>query len=124
MGKKPVIEFVSYDGAYPNLCAGKLVVKINGKEVSFGQTKKFWDWEKDEILADYPKFWCSGGSVGFDENYSEMVCNGCPWELAWDSKEGEKFYKKDYPARIWKLIPDILNVMNENVYGGCCGGCV
>jgi hypothetical protein len=30
------IEFVSYNGAYPNLCRGKLVVKIDGKEVSFG----------------------------------------------------------------------------------------
>jgi hypothetical protein len=30
------IEFVSYNGKYPNLCSGKLTVKIDGKEVSFG----------------------------------------------------------------------------------------
>lgn len=26
-----MIEFVSYDGKYPNLCSGQLVLKINGQ---------------------------------------------------------------------------------------------
>jgi hypothetical protein len=108
------IEFVSYSGKYPCLCSGKLVVKIDGKEVSFGYTTKLFDGDD---IADYPKFWCSGGSVSFDENWNECVIPYCDWEMAGP-------IEKHYPPEIFKLLPDILKVMNENVDGGCCGGCV
>lgn len=111
------IEFISYNGAYPNLCNGKLIVKIDGKEVSFGRTTKLFSWEKDEDLADYPRFWRSGGGVSFDEDWMEFVDGPCDWEMSSPSK-------KDYPPEIWKMLIDILKVMNENVPGGCCGGCV
>lgn len=45
-----MVEFVSYNGRYPNLCSGKLVLHIDGKEVEF---------------PDYCM--CSGGSVWFDD---------------------------------------------------------
>ena len=32
-----MVEFVSYDGAYPNLCAGQLVLKINGQVREFSR---------------------------------------------------------------------------------------
>jgi len=66
-----MVEFVSYDGKYPCLCFGKLVVKIDGKEVSFGCSDD----------CDYYKFWNSGGSCGFINNYSESYINCEPWEL-------------------------------------------
>lgn len=31
----PIVEFVSYDGAYPSLCAGTLVLRIAGELVTF-----------------------------------------------------------------------------------------
>ena len=111
------IEFISYNGSYPNLCGGKLVVKIDDKEVSFGQTTKFWSWEKEEDLADYPRFWCSGGSASFDEDGDVEVIGYCDWEMSAP-------IEKDYPPEIWKILPYILEVMNENVIGGCCGGCI
>ena len=111
------IEFVSYNGAYPNLCYGKLVVKIDGKEVSFGKINKFWSWEKAEDLADYPRFWCSGGSINIKmDYYSDYNIEHGDWEMIGS--------EKDYPSEIWKLLPDILRVMNENVECGCCGGCL
>ena len=109
------IKFISYSGKYPNLCSGTLVVEIDGKKVIFGWTEPD-NWMNEE-KADYPRFWCSGGGVSFDEDWMEYVDSYCDWEMSSPSE-------KDYPPEIWKLLPDILKVMNENVDGGCCGGCV
>ena len=111
-----MVKFVSYDGAYPNLCSGTLVVEIDGRRVSFG--KQFlWEWEKKEGIkpADYPHFWCSGGGVSFDEDWSETVDRG-EWELSFD--------EKDFPKEIVALMPELIKAFNENVPEGCCGGCV
>lgn len=57
-----MIEFISYDGTFPNLCRGELVLRINGKEVNLGCCL------------------CSGGSVWFDNNWEAYVENG-PWSV-------------------------------------------
>lgn len=50
------LEFISYDGGYPNLCRGNLIMELDGKELKF------------------PKYCLSsGGSVWFDDNWSENV---------------------------------------------------
>ena len=97
------VEFVSYDGTYPNLCSGTLVVKIDGDEVSFG-----WNG------CDYPPFWISGGSVSFTKDWDEVVSQG-EWEIS-DSN--------DFPPNIKAALPDLIRLMNEHVPHGCCGGCV
>ena len=56
------IEFVSYNGEYPCLCMGTLVLKINGKEYS------------DFSL-------CSGGGCGFRNDYSDEWISHGPWEV-------------------------------------------
>jgi len=101
------VKFVSYDGAYPNLCSGTLVLEIDGKKVSFGYSYK--------APVDYPSFWCTGGSVRFDEDWIEDVSHG-EWELSANERE--------YPKEIFELLPECIKVMNENVPEGCCGGCV
>ena len=53
-----VVEFVSYDGKYPNLCIGELVLKIDGEIVSLGRCL------------------CSGGSVWFDDDCAEHIDEG------------------------------------------------
>lgn len=54
-----MVEFVSYDGDFPNLCSGTLVLRIDGEKVMF------------------PKYcMCSGGSVRFDEHWNGCVDNG------------------------------------------------
>lgn len=59
------IEFIAYDGGYPNLCHGNLILKIDGNLVEF-----------NNVLE-------SGGQVGFDENWEEYVVPG-DWSV--DSK--------------------------------------
>ena len=55
------VEFISYDGEYPNLCGGTLILKIDGEEVTFPE-------------------YCmsSSGSVWFDEEWDEHIEEG-PW---------------------------------------------
>ena len=86
---------IKYDGKYPNLCSGKLVVIINGKE-----------W----IFPDYCLM--SGGSVTFDKNWSERVTQA-PWSVV------------DWPENFPEDLKDVvLDEINEKITWGCCGGCV
>ena len=109
---KPSIEFVSYTGAYPNLCRGILTVKVDGKQYRFGY---YWCDDVDKNLLD--PFWCSGGACGFDDDWNAEVGQG-----DWVMYDGVK--KDKYPEEIRDRLEDILEVMNQNVPGGCCGGCL
>lgn len=113
------LEFVEYTGRYPNLCSGRLFVKIDGKLVSFGDYCLGEKGETDDTnVPNYPEFWRSGGYVSFDKDWNEDVGEN-DWELriyAWDE---EKF-----PNNVKKLLPKLLKLFNKNVPHGCCGGCV
>lgn len=97
------VEFVSYSGKHPSLCIGLLVVKINGKQVSFGYG------------GDYRTFWESGGCAGVDDELDEFCTEG-DWILEAD--------RASYTDEIWELMPKLIKVMNDNVEHGCCGGCI
>ena len=60
---------VDYDGKYPATCMGKLIIKVDGKEI-------------------YNKEYCcnSTGRVWFDKDWNSHIDEG---ELIWD--EAEKF---------------------------------
>lgn len=89
------VSFVSYDGAYPNLCSGTLILAVDGVSIQFPS-------------------WClsSGGSVSFDEDWNEDVTEG-EW--------GVSDWPEDFPD---ELKDEALSVINENIHYGCCGGCV
>lgn len=55
---------IKYDGSYPNLCSGNLIVVVDGEE-----------W----VFPDY----CmeSGGSVWFDDNWDEHIKHG-EWSIS------------------------------------------
>lgn len=92
------VEFVSYDGEYPNLCSGLLVIKVNGK------------------LYELRHFLSSCGKCYFNDDGNEIVTKG-DWEIS------EYKLETYYP----ELIPfkeEIEKVVNENVEKGCCGGCL
>ena len=88
---------IQYDGEYPNLCSGNLIVTINGKEWHF-----------------VPHALHSGGCVSFDDNWSETVTAGA-WDI-WDD---------DWPANFPNELKDeVLKAINNEIPWGCCGGCV
>lgn len=88
-----MIEFVSYNGKFPNLCRGTLVIKVNGEEIS---------------LENYL---ISGGRCWFDKDWVDHVEKG-NWRIS------------KLPDDLEQYRDEILEVVNENVPHGCCGGCI
>lgn len=97
------VKFIDYTGEWPNLCSGILILEINGKIYKFGYNQ------------EYPSFWSSGGSCGFNDriNWESYVTSG-EWEIDVD----------DLPEELKKYAPEIDRVFNDNVKWGCCGGCL
>ena len=123
-GNPQYVQFDTYHGRYVEISAFALhnidvsLRRIaKSLEAMAGKTKEFWGWEKEDELAEYPSFWVSGGCCGFDGDYSESYV--CPGD--WEMEDG--IHEKDYPNEIWNLLPKILELMNDNVPCGCCGGC-
>jgi hypothetical protein len=86
---------VSYDGEYPNLCRGTLILNLDGKDVVFP-----------------PYCLSSGGSVWFTADWQEVVESG-EWSIS--------DWPKDFPRELYSLAEQLVN---DNVSPGCCGGCV
>jgi len=87
---------ISYDGKYPNLCSGHLIVTI------------------DDIKWDFGNYCLSsGGSTYFTDNYSEEHVTHGDWSI--------HTWPDNFPD---DLKEDTLKVINDNIRQGCCGGCL
>ncbi len=88
---------IEYDGSYPNLCSGHLIVHIDDTKYDFG-------------------CYClsSGGGISFDADFSEIVTSG-PWTLVEDS------IPSDFPK---DRLPELRNLIDSEIPQGCCGGYV
>ena len=92
------LKFISYDGTWPNLCSGKLTVELDGK------------------LIEFPKYILhSGGGAYFTNNYSDEHVDSGPWSLKTD------YLPNSFPK---ELIPELTELINDNIPHGCCGGCL
>lgn len=87
-----MVEFVSYDGKYPNLCSGQLVLKING-----------------QVRVLPPYCLSSGGSVWFDNDWGAHVETGS-WSI--DLPEDLEPLRKEIEECINENIP-------HGCCGGC-----
>lgn len=94
-GAENKVKFISYDGRYPNLCSGELVLEVNGK---------VYKWER------YSGFMRSGG--GLNPNYEGS------WQGEW------KVDYSQIPDEIKEYANEIDECINDNVQHGCCGGCI
>ena len=104
-----MVEFVSYTGKYPNLCRGVLTLCIDGEEVRFGHDY-FESWKTD---GNYDEFWATGGTCGFYADGEDYVDHD-EWQLV----------KSNLPEKYKLYGEELINVFNENVRWGCCGGCL
>lgn len=86
---------IEYDGKWPNLCSGKLVVTIDGT---------VWDFKSFCL--------CSGGEVTSDKDWNFTVTQGM-WTI-YEWPEG-------FPEEL-KLA--VLEEINNTIDHGCCGGCI
>lgn len=89
-----MVEFVSYDGKWPCLCHGTLIIKVDGKTYSF----------RNAMI--------SGGRIGHDDSWDMWAEEG-DWEIDLEEHQELEPYKEE-----------ITRVVNENVKHGCCGGCI
>lgn len=90
---------VKYDGKYPCLCMGKLIVIIDGVEYDFG----------NGAIE-------SGGYCGFSNDYSESFVEEGDWYWSCD-----RVIPEGYNLNWDKYV---INTINEVVSKGCCGGCL
>lgn len=97
MAKREDIK-IEYDGEYPNLCSGKLIVYIGEKKWKF----------PDDCLN-------TGGGVYHDDNWEEMWTERDKWSI----DEWPEGFPDDDGLKML-----ILSVINEEIPWGCCGGCI
>ena len=90
-----MIEFIKYDGKWPCLCFGTLSIKVNGKA-----------YHLDNVLI-------SGGEITHNGHWEDICVSHLPWKI--DLNEYPEL--KQYEA-------EILEVVNDNIEYGCCGGCI
>ena len=89
---------IEYDGEWPALCMGHLIVWIDDVK---------WDFGKQCLI--------SGGSVtGGPPDWDFEIEHG-PWEV---DKWPEGFPEDEY------LRLNVLEEINSNIHHGCCGGCI
>ena len=91
-----MVEFVSYDGKWPCLCYGTLIIKVNGKTYSF----------RNAMIS-------GGCIIGGPSTDWDMWSEEGPWEINLEEHPELEPYKEE-----------IIQVVNDNVEYGCCGGCI
>lgn len=93
-----MLEFISYDGKYPNLCSGRLTFKVDGKEYCI-------------------KYILSSGGCLYQDPEEGLTTKQGPWSIdTWNIEE-------EYPELL-PLVDDLAKMVNEHVPQGCCGGCI
>ena len=102
------VEFISYNGAFPNLCKGELELKVNGELYTFGGSCL------DNEKKMYMMFWHSGGECGYTKNYNEDIVLDGEWTIC----------VEQLPQELQQYANEIDILFNDNVSWGCCGGCL
>ena len=94
--QEPVVEFIASENEWKySACAARVTISIDGNWVKLPENSLI-----------------SGGSVYFDDEIDDITKGD--WKI-WDSA---------LPEHLRFLKPQIEKVINENLWPGCCGGCL
>lgn len=96
----PKVEFLCYDGEYPNLCSGELQIVVG-----------------DDLWVFPTHSLSSSGSTGFTKvkGNSESWIKTGPWTII---RWPEGFPGSD------RLRREVEKQVNAYIKQGCCGGCL
>lgn len=86
---------IEYDGKYPCLCMGHLIVWI------------------DDVKWDFGRFSISSGGGIHRNEYWDMWTSEGEWSI--------DEFPKGFPDELKELV---LLKINEEIPHGCCGGCI
>lgn len=93
---KPKIK-IEYDGEWPCLCMGHLIVWVDDIKWDFGSY----------VLR-------SGGSIESDDDWNMWATEG-EWYIDKDA------FPEGFPM---KFYDDVMDEINSHIMHGCCGGCI
>jgi hypothetical protein len=79
-----MVKFISYDGKWPSLCMGTLVIEVDGKKI-----------ELKDCLG-------SGGSIWFHDDYGGTVEHG-EWSV--DLPKGLERYREEIEDCVNENVP-------------------
>lgn len=90
---------------------GMLTIKVNGCKMTFGGCL---DDKLNYVTGDYSSFCSTSG------------CVRCNSEGVFDVEHGEWYYDgyTKLPDVIKDNIDEVMELFNEHVPYGCCGGCI
>jgi len=86
------VEFVSYDGTYPNLCSGDLVISVDGVECNLGT--------------------CLSSGGGFDDDW---CATSGPWSIS-DYYEWPENFTEEMKTEVVRLANENIP---QGCCGGC-----
>lgn len=92
------IRFISYDGKYPTLCGGTLILDIDNKE--------YW----------FTNCLISTGNSNFN-NIDDYIVIKNKWKFNTDYNSN---YQDELSSNDINIIEQLIN---DNIEWGCCGGC-
>lgn len=115
------IEFILYDGKYPTLCSGMLILKVLGRLYALCSWPEYMNKKyerfrscvlKDPLITKvYSVNFMSGGRTDWTAGSWDRIIQG-DWEIDGLPPSLEIFHNQ------------IVSLFNENVEHGCCGGCL
>jgi hypothetical protein len=90
------VRFISYDGKFPNLCGGELVLAVDGIDYTFSRFALI-----------------SGGDVRIN-GFKDFIKEG-PWSVE------DGYWPDGFPE---EAKAESLRLIDAKIEHGCCGGCL